>query len=173
MNSVIDFEANLSGLKDFQQKVILRPDRWRSFSTTTPLDWKSVRFTKLNRPDVPKQRGIYAFVVQFQDHKDSPLMLPPHGYVMYAGITGERARTRTLFDRYGDYLSDQRRPKRIPIWSMLNKWKEDIFFHFAAVGEDFDLAATELALNDAIIPPYVTKDFSAEVRKLVRTLRAS
>lgn len=171
--TLIDFESNLAQLKNFQQNVILMPAQWRSFAPAEPLAWDKVRFTPENKANVPAQRGIYAFIVQFQDHQVLPIALPPHGYVMYAGITGEKAEDRTLFDRYGDYVRDQKRPKRYSIYSMLNKWKEDMFFHFAAVGPEFDLGAAETALNDAMIPPYVTNDFSAEVRALVRVLRAN
>lgn len=167
-----DFEKNLEGLKKFQQNVILMPAQWRSFVPATPLDWCKVLFNDGNKEHVPEQRGIYAFVVQFQDHSALPIALPPHGYVMYAGITGATA-DRTLRDRYGDYLRDQRRAKRLPIWLMLNKWKDDMYFYYAPVAAEFDLATAEIALNDAIIPPYVTNDFSAEIRDLVRVLRTN
>lgn len=170
LSTIIDFESNLSQLKNFQQNVILSPGQWRSFVPPEPLAWDKVKFRPENRGAVPEQRGIYAFIVQFQDHGQLPLSLPPHGYVTYGGITGAEA-DRTLRDRFGDYLRDQRRPKRWQIHSMLNKWADDIYFHFAPVGPNFDLAALETALNDAIIPPYVTNDFSAEVRALVRVLR--
>jgi hypothetical protein len=90
---------------------------------------------------------------------------------MYAGITGFLAQNRTLRDRFGDYLRDQRRPKRVPIWSMLNKWSDDLFFHYSVVENPDELGKIKIALNDAIIPPYVSNDFSAGVRDLVRTLR--
>ena len=170
---LVDFDRNLRDLNHFQQGVILMPERWRSFQPASPLEWRSVRFAAANRQAVPDQRGIYAFVVQFQDHAALPWTLPQHGYVMYIGITGHVGVERTLRARYGDYLRDQRRAKRIQIWSMLNKWRNDLFFHYAAVDDAFDLGAAETAINDAIIPPYVTNDFSAEVRALVRTLRAN
>lgn len=169
----IDFESNLSELKNYQQHVLLAPSRWRGFVPASPLAWSYVKFEVGNRTAVPEQRGIYAFIVQFQDNGQLPIALPPHGYVMYAGVTGEVAAGRTLRDRYGDYLRDQKRPKRRSIWLMLNRWKEDIYFHYAPVDANFDLGAAEDALNDAIIPPYVTQDFSAEVRELVRVLRAN
>lgn len=173
MSSLIDFESNLSQLKRFQQNVILMPQQWRSFVPPEPLAWDKVKFTPENKANVPEQRGIYAFVVQFEDPDVLPIALPPHGYVMYGGVTGDKALDRTLVDRYREYVREQRRPKRFSIWSMLNKWRNDIYFHFAAVGPNFDLGAVETALNDAIIPPYVTTDFSAEVRQLVRVLRAN
>lgn len=169
----IDFESNLRALKEYQQHVLLAPTRWHGFVPASPLNWSYVKFEAANQLAVPDVRGIYAFVVQFQDHAQLPIALPPHGYIMYAGVTGEVAVNRTLRDRYGDYLRDQKRPKRRSIWLMLNRWKDDLYFHYAPVDAAFDLGAAEDALNDAIIPPYVTQDFSAEVRELVRALRAN
>lgn len=168
-----DFPNNLRDLKDYQQTVILDPTRWSTFAPPVPLHWDAVRFEAANQTKVPKERGIYAFVVQFQDHATTPLRFPIHGYVMYGGITGHRGPNRTLHDRYGDYLRDQSRPKRWPIYSMLNKWTGHLFFHFAPIAQGVALDELETQLNDAIIPPYVTNDFSAEVRPLVRALRAN
>ncbi|HET9637666.1 MAG TPA: hypothetical protein VFP12_00495 [Allosphingosinicella sp.] len=170
---LVDFESNLKQLKSFQQNVILAPEQWQSFAPLMALEWQAVRFGADTQATVPESRGIYAFIVQFQDHSLLPLALPPHGYVMYCGITGRRGSQRTLRERYGDYLKEQRRPKRFSLWSMLNKWQNDLFFHFSPIADVVDLDATEIALNDAIIPPYVTNDFSAEVRALVRVLRAN
>lgn len=168
-----DFENNLKDLKYYKQDVILDPARWSGFASPVQLNWRSVRFDAENRNHIPHERGIYAFVVQFQDHQASPLPLPIHGYVMYAGITGHRSADRTLNDRFGDYLRDQKRPKRMSIYSMLNKWAGHLFFHFSTVGPEVQLDTLETTLNDAIIPPYVTNDFTAEVRALVRTLRTN
>ena len=157
-----DFESNLRALKEFQQHVVLAPTRWHSFAPDQPLDWQSVRFCDAEVSRVPERRGVYAFVVQFQDHATAPLHLPVHGYVMYAGITGHVGVSRTLRTRYRDYLREKRRGKRVQIWSMLNKWADDLFFHYSEVRDEARLDNIERALNDAIIPPYVTKDFSAK-----------
>jgi hypothetical protein len=168
-----DFESNLRTLKEFRQHVVLMPDQWHTFAPDPPLQWHFVRFHAAGAEHIPQQPGIYAFVVQFQDHANGPLPLPPHGYVMYAGITGFVGPNRTLRDRFSDYLREKRRAKRVPIWSMLNKWSDDLFFHYSVVDDPARLGEIEIALNDAIIPPYVSNDFSAEVRALVRTLRAN
>jgi hypothetical protein len=167
---LIDFDSNLQQLKNYQQHVVLWPERWHSFTPTIPLAWRKVKFSEANTSTIPTAKGIYAFVVQFHDDAVLPIHLPSHGYVMYVGITPDR----TLRERYRDYLRDKRRPKRWSVYSMLNKWSDDCFFYYSAVTDPgVDLRALEIALNDAIIPPYVTMDFSAEVRKLVRVLRAN
>jgi hypothetical protein len=149
------------------------PERWHTFSPDPPLDWQFVKFHAPMLHRIPQEPGVYAFIVQFQDHWGGTRPLPFHGYVMHACIAGFIGRTRTLRDRFGDYLREQKRGKRVSIWSMLNKWSSGPFFHYSIVPDLDRLAQIEIALNDAIIPPYVSNDFSAGVRALVRTLRAN
>ncbi|APZ97619.1 hypothetical protein BWQ93_03295 [Sphingopyxis sp. QXT-31] len=98
---------------------------------------------------------------------------PPHGYIMYIGITGEEALHRTLNDRFYEYLKEQRRNKRPKVHYMLAKYSDDLFFNYVPIADDtFDLGQLEADLNDAIIPPVVEKDFSAEVRAVVKAFRS-
>lgn len=168
---VYDLDRKLAPLQKYQQRVVLYPKQWRSFKPVPPLKWESVRFGNAFVQKVPQERGIYAFVVQFQDHARTRLVLPNHGYVLYGGITGDKSKTRTLRDRFQDYLHEKKRNKRVNVNRMLNTWSQDLFFHYAVVGQTIDLHALELALNDAIIPPFVENDFSATVRPLVKALR--
>ena len=170
---LIDFDKNVAGLKEYQQNVILDPKQWRAFQNQAALQWQSVKFEQASLANIPDVRGIYMFVVQFQDHSALPIRFPLHGYIMYGGITGDASNARTLRSRFKDYLRDQKRAKRVQIWLMLNKWKDDIYFHYSPVAPTVDLGALETDLNDAVIPPYVTNDFSAEVREMVRALRAN
>src|SRR5260370_37968913 len=170
---MIDLDENGAGVKRYQQKVILDPGQWRAFQNQAALQWQSVKFEQASLANVPDVRGVYMFVVQFQDHSVLPIRFPLHGYIMYGGITGEAPNTGTLRSRFQNYLREQKRAKRVQIWSMLNKWKDDIYFHYSTVAPTVDLGALETDLNDAVIPPYVTNDFSAEVREMVRVLRAN
>jgi hypothetical protein len=169
---VYDLDRKLASLQKYQQRVVLHPRRWRSFKPATPLTWESVRFGSGSVQDVPQQRGIYTFVVHFQDYTKGPFALPTHGYILYGGITGARAQHRTLRDRFQEYLREKQRGKRVNIHRMLNTWPKDLFFYYAVVGQSTDLGALELALNDAVIPPFVENDFSAAVRPLVKALRS-
>ena len=169
---VYDLNRKLARLQSYQQRVVLHPRRWRSFKPANPLTWKSVRFGSGTAQDVPQQRGIYTFVVHFQDYNLGPLVLPTHGYVLYGGITGDRAKHRTLRDRFQDYLREKKRGKRVNVHRMLTTWPQDLFFYYAVVNQNTDLRALELALNDAIIPPFVENDFSAAIRPLVKALRS-
>lgn len=147
-------------LKIYAKDFTLSPKQLRTFSTTAKLDWKKVKFTPGNHKSVPVARGIYAFVVE---HNVS--QLPPHGYVMYVGITGDTGK-HNLRRRYGNYLRDKLVDKRAGIHYMLNNWAASIYFHYAVVADKrYRLATLETNMTDALIPPYNSKDFSAEVRK--------
>ncbi len=88
---------------------------------------------------------------------------------MYIGITGDAGQTPTLHDRYYDYLRERTKQKRAKIAYVLHKYEADLYFCFATITDpNFDLAQLELDLNDALVPPVVVKDFTADVREIVR-----
>jgi hypothetical protein len=153
-------------LKLYSENFTLSPKQLRKFTTTAKLEWKKVRFTAGNLSAVPIDRGIYAFVVE---HNSS--QLPPHGYVMYVGITGDTS-NHNLRRRYGNYLRDKRVDKRAGIHFLLNNWAASLYFHYAVVSDKrYSLASIESQMADALIPPFNTNDFSAEIRKAKRAFR--
>lgn len=90
---------------------------------------------------------------------------------MYIGITGAKGGRRSLYIRYGDYLREQKKYKRPKVHYMLTKYPEDLHFAYSTIDTDVvDLEQLELDLNDAIIPPIVVKDFTAEIRAIVKAL---
>jgi len=142
----------------------LDSDRWRTYRKRVRLRWRSVRFTRGNRGLVPEARGVYTFIVHASHD-----CLPPHGYPVYVGITGDGRSKETLTTRYAGYLREQKERDRYHIFFMLNKWKNNIFFCYATVRDKrYSLGKLETALNDALLPPFSRKDFSAEVRELIR-----
>src|ERR1700676_1081626 len=101
----------------------LDPDVWRQFSTPHSLGWQKIRFDRANRALVPTERGIYAFTVEHD-----PSEFPEHGYILYAGISGDTSRAN-LRIRYGQYLLNQKTGKGRPaVTYMLQKWPQDLFF---------------------------------------------
>lgn len=162
---VHDFVKEVDLLKVDIRSFLLSPSRWRSSRVMTPLSWTFLPFSAANRAHIPNNPGVYAFIVR---HVNSHF--PDHGFIMYIGITGFGDSGRTLHDRYGDYLREQERNKRPKVHYMLKKYSEDIHFAYSVVAPGIDLEQLELDLNDAIIPPVVVKDFTAEIRALVKAL---
>ena len=161
-----DFVEKADALLADIRRFLVSPKRWRTSRVKTPINWTFLAFTEANRLLVPEEAGVYAFVVRHQnDH------FPSHGFIMYIGITGAKGNGRTLRNRYGDYLREQKKHKRPKIHYMLNKYPNDLQFAYAAIADPaFDLEALELDLNDAIVPPVVVKDFTAEIRQLVKAI---
>ncbi|MGD9537120.1 MAG: hypothetical protein AB7P52_05125 [Alphaproteobacteria bacterium] len=139
----------------------LDPERWDGSRVDTDLDWQVLKFEPGNRDHVPEERGVYAFVVKRENGH-----FPPHGYIMYIGITGHQAAQRTLRKRFGDYLREKNKNKRPRVHFMLNRYESDLYFFFVPIDENVDLAKLEIDLNDAIVPPVGRKDFSASIKAL-------
>lgn len=157
------FVERVTLLKGQTRSFVLSPDQWRTYSLTHPMVWQSVKFDDNNQISVPEERGVYAFVVRHDNG-----YFPPHGYIMYVGITGSTKTQRTLRTRYGEYIRERQRNKRPAVHYMLNAYKDDLFFLYVPIADtDVRLDELERALNDAIIPPVSKKDFSAEVRALI------
>lgn len=157
-----EFVERVERFKAERRSFYLSPDRWNNSRVKIPLEWAEIKFEQGSKAQVPDNGGIYAFIVKHpNDH------FPPHGFVMYIGITGERGKERTLRDRFGEYLYEKAKNKRVKLHFMLNKYKENLYFNYVALdAHDVDLSQLEIDLNDALVPPVGTKDFSAEIRQL-------
>jgi hypothetical protein len=147
--------------------LFLQTKTWRAFKPGNPvLNWKKVKFDKANRSNVPKDPGIYAFLVEL-DHPS----LPPHGYLMYVGKTGADQSNNTLHGRFGDYLREMNAVKARPaVQYMLVKWNGDLSFYYAVIAknritsiEDKLIAATRPPVNrnyvDARLSPVMQAAF--------------
>lgn len=157
----LDIIGEIDGLRKFRKTFILSPEQWQLLNIPR-LEWNNVKFSRENHEQIPQVRGIYLFMI-----KNDTVLLPPHGSIAYVGLTGDD-RERTLNDRYSDYLRDQSRPKRIHIYELLNKWRDNIYFYFAAIPDRaVSLSVIETNLLDSLIPPYNRKDFTGEFGKIV------
>lgn len=161
-----DFVKKVDEMKADIQRFLVSPNRWRTSRVQIPINWTYLPFTEASHKQVPDEPGVYAFIVRHINNH-----FPIHGFIMYIGITGAEGNGRTLNNRYGDYLREKKKDKRPKVHYMLNKYPDDLQFAYSAVTDPaIDLKALELDLNDAIIPPVVVKDFTAEIRQLVRAL---
>lgn len=135
-------------------------NQWRKFNTMHKLAWSKEKFNKPSQKKVPQERGIYVFTVEL-----SSGLLPPHGYIMYAGITGDTSDNRDLRLRFGDYLRQLTNEDGRPaVFYMLKNWSRDLFFNFVSLPDKtIDLAILEQSLLQAIIPPINIRDLGAEI----------
>jgi hypothetical protein len=133
--------------------------KWRSFKTRHKLSWHKIRFEEQSKNSIPSERGIYIFTVEL-----SPSKLPSHGYIMYAGITGDEsaANLNKRFKQYINHLKNQ--DGRPAVYYMLDNWKNDLFFNFVALpNPSIDLVKIEKSLLNALIPPINKRDMEASI----------
>lgn len=157
----LDIIGEIDGLRKYAKKFILSPVQWEALNIPA-LDWQHVKFTQEHKNVVPKTRGIYLFIIRHDSN-----LLPLHGYIAYVGLTGD-TNERTLYVRYGEYLRDQRRPKRLHIYELLNRWKNDMYFYYAAIPDKSQsLTDIETNLLDSLVPPYNRKDFTGNFGRIV------
>ncbi len=153
-------------LKEYGLMFYLPPHQWRACKLNISLSWDFVRFERQNRRHIPKQRGIYAFVV-----KPGVPETFDHGYLLYIGQAGGSS-SRTLYDRYADYMSPSQIIKRPRINLMMANWKDHLYFYFAPIQDRRrNLEAIEVTLNDTFIPPCVEADYSVVIKRAVKVLR--
>ena len=153
---LVDFTKKYKG---DSHSFYLNVGNWSKFKTRYKLEWQKCRFTKANHNAIPKDRGLYVFTVEL-----SPAKLPRHGYILYAGITGDVSKAH-LHARYGQYLLNLRNGGGRPaVLFMLENWSGHLFFNFVPLpNKTVDLANLERNFIKAIIPPINKRDFGAKI----------
>jgi hypothetical protein len=131
------------------------PSRWLKFTKDHALDWQVVPFARGGAVAVPESPGLYCFIVG-----NGMSGLPQVLFPLYAGET-ENLRTR-----YKNYLTERNAARgRRQIRKFLTVfWGEAEFCFAQHSGSKPQLRQIERALNDALLPPYSQRDFSAEVK---------
>ena len=163
-DEVDDFNRGINEeIAAYATDVILNPDKMLMDDfIVSHLVWHQIKFETGDIEEIPdNKRGVYAFSVQVESQ-----VLPPHGYILYMGIAGRNS-SRSLRERYQDYLYPKRVIKRGNISRVMGNWRSVLQFVFAAVDDTVsteDLQRLEIQLNTALIPPYSEKDIDAEVR---------
>ncbi len=132
------------------------PKRWQDFAGKHQLTWQSKPFKLSGKATVPAEPGFYCFVVA-----NAAPNLPAVFFPLYAGETDNLKR------RYGDYLREKSSPNgRLQVRKFLNVFSDEVAFAFAPYDSDTATRrSVEKELNDALMPPYSQKDFSAEVKR--------
>ena len=146
--------------KGESHEFFLNLNQWRKFTSTHTLSWAKEKFNPASKIKIPQERGLYIFTIEL-----SPGFLPPHGYIMYAGITGDTSDNRNLRLRFCDYLRQLKKEDGRPaVFYMLKNWSKDLFFNFVSLPDKtIDLALLEQELLQAVIPPINMRDLGAEI----------
>ena len=159
-------DAALAAIKKYELRFILNTQKISDLDgSENPLTWNSIGFGKQEINKVPDDReGVYAFVVSHLRN-----FLPPHGYIMYIGLSGKNS-FRSLRDRYSDYFKQSELQRRPRIKRMIVQWHPLLRFHFAPVAKNLprtELKALEERLITAFLPPCCKGEIAADTRKMM------
>ncbi len=142
---------------------IMYPPFFEKANDLPNLEWKKLIFPDDAKQNVPDVRGVYAFAIDVH----SPLV-PPTSYITYVGLGGKIGNESTLKKRFSTYIRNLKTPDRVRIAGMLERWKTNLTYYYAVVGENDDTEEIEETLLSILIPPYNRGDFSAELKNLLR-----
>ncbi|MDE0472206.1 MAG: hypothetical protein OXH57_09720 [Ekhidna sp.] len=149
------YELGLNNLRVV--RIQLNPSRWQKFCDDHKLTWEFIPFESNLVDQIPELPGMYCFYIGHNLQ-----CLPKLGLSLYGGI----ATKQTLKARFKNYLREKNSPNgRINVRKFLNVFEGELFFGWVISKDTSTLAELEKAFNDAMMPPYSIRDFSAEVRK--------
>jgi excinuclease UvrABC nuclease subunit len=128
------------------KRFFLFPKFWEdpAKKLTEPGKWKKVKFTTANRARIPKESGIYCFVLQPKMHNFFETK-----YLFYIGKTN-----RTLWLRYKEYLNDQagKGKPRAKIFEMFKQYSPYLHFYYTTIPIKNDIDSCEEKLLNTFIP---------------------
>lgn len=162
VKSVDDFLARYREAKQFVERFVLWPRRWREFASTfgtNNFNWQSFPFNANETPNIPNCAGVYTFSIE-------PRLAfhPGASFLMYVGKT-ER---QTLRSRFTQYLAEKDNPKGRPhIIALLNEYDGYLKFHCTSCPVGITEDEAEQALQAGFIPPFC-KQLPAEVSDVRR-----
>ncbi len=131
------------------------PDRWRVFCAQHNLSWSFTPFKRELANQISKEPGVYCFHIGHELK-----CLPSFGLSLYGGST-----TRSLRTRFLEYFLEKDSEKGRPwVRKFLQVFDGELSFGWSPVDiNKFDLRTLEKDFNDAMMPHYSVKDFSADV----------
>lgn len=145
---------------------LLCPALARRAEDLPDLDWVRIKYSDHGDHQLPAQQGVYIFMVSFENEN-----LPANSYVMYVGKAGDVDSNNTIAERFRDYVNKSGYYRRSRVKKLIKHFSHHLFYHYAEIPDGQSTSAVEQALADVFIPPCCQRDFSAEVRSLLRGVR--
>ena len=153
-----DWKSLAGEFRDCKRTFIPHVASWKDYKPPTTLSWKRVKYDSTQQP--LDCRGVYAFVLCPETFLSSKA--PPFGFILYVGETGDKGNA-TLRSRLLSYRNKRSQKSRARVYSMIDIWKDHLYFYFAEVSVGASTKQCETTLLDALLPPCNEKDFSAKV----------
>lgn len=160
-----DLVASKKKLKGEMEDFYLDTKAWRKFKAgRPPLDWKKVKFHASSQGKLPDNPGLYVFTLELEYPS-----FPNHGYILYVGKTGADASTRTLKQRFADYLREKTSIRARPaVQYMLQNWEGDLTFYYTSIVNKQRISRLEDSLIEATKPLINRKFVDAELSKTMK-----
>jgi hypothetical protein len=151
--------ADLALVEFHRVRMMFYPPAWAS-APTDKHSWVSTDFPPDPRTIIPKQPGVYVFVV-----KTNLFDFPHASGLFYVG------KAKNLYERVGAYMSDTGtrilRTKRPLVWRMLNAWRGHLKYFYTTTTDVASAEALENQMLNAFIPPF-NRQFEGETSQTVR-----
>ena len=142
-----------------QWQFVLWPRQWEAYNLSFQLNWEIHPFKREQIDKIPKEPGIYSFVVQpgIANHSYC-------SYLMYVGMT-----ERPLRVRFKEYFSEKYnatrgRPK---IVKLLNVYRDYLHFCCLTIADTERIKEIEDELLKAFIPP-CNDQYPAEISQIMK-----
>lgn len=137
-------------------KTQLFPRKWRKFCNLYNLAWNYTPFERGQVANISNGPGVYCFHIGHDLN-----CLPPIGLSIYGGITSKSLRARCL--RY--FWEKDAAQGRFWVRKFLQVFEGELTLGWSEVDSSaVNLDILEKDFNDAMMPHYSVRDFSAEVR---------
>ena len=149
---------DLAFVKSHFVKMMFYPGAWVNSQSSTRA-WINVDFPPNPRSGIPKESGVYAFVVE-----PNLFSLNPASGLFYIG------KATNLYQRIGAYIGELNKSfldsKRPLIWEMLNRWDGHFKYYYTTTSNVSLAEDLEKEMLKAFRPPF-NKQYDAETSQTV------
>jgi len=146
MNMYDIFFTERVTIKGHIKKFLLYPNYWQNEDNELPenLDWNAKKFSLENLKNIPKNEGIYAFVLIPEVNSFFQTK-----YLFYIGKT-----SRDLKTRYNEYLNEKngKGKYRVKIYEMLNMYEGHMYFFYSVIDDRHKINECEDKLLNMFVP---------------------
>jgi hypothetical protein len=150
---------DLAFIESHYIKMMFLPTAWDN-AENIDLEWININFPPLPRSSIPKEPGVYAFVVE-----PSLFSLEPASGLFYIG------KATNLYNRISAYIGEQSkdfsRTTRPHIWRMLNQWKGHLKYYYSITNTVEEAENIEELMIKAL-RPHFNKQYDAETSQVMR-----
>lgn len=124
------------------------PFAWAT-SQNESYSWVATPFPPAARQRIPKEPGVYAFVVS-----TNVFGFPAASGLFYVG------KATSLYDRIGAYIGEKNRlilnTRRPKIWQMINQWESHLIYYYTTTNSVAEAEDLEKKMLRALRPPFNT-----------------